>query len=128
MGVTRRQPQSSPAPRANGASSNSNSKDGGDKYSPHHPHHNPIPEAAADVPAPKYVTPTWVKATLVLFIAVTVLAWPGHLHPPLGEKPTVQYVFFFGWLTALSTGIGVLPFAFLPDVADYWVGISNGGY
>lgn len=125
MGVTRRQPPSASTQRSNGAASNSASK----SVSPsnhHHPHHNSVPEAAADVPAPKYVTPLWVKATLVLFIIVTVLAWPGHLHPPFGAQPTVQYVFFYGWLTALSTGLGVLPFAFLPDVADYWVGISNG--
>ena len=133
MGVTRRQP--SAAQNSNNGSSTSPSKNS--QASPsstmnaanHHlHHHNPVPDAAADIPSPKYVTPTWVKATLLLFCLITVLAWPGHWHPldNNNNETSVRYVFFYGWLTALSTGLGVLPFALLPDVADYWVGISNG--
>jgi hypothetical protein len=134
MGVTRRQPPSQKLNGSGSTSKTSAASPSAGSSSPHplvH-HHSPVPEAAADVPSPKYVTPTWVKATLVLFCVITVLAWPGHFHQPLKSgieesAPTsVRYVFFYGWLTALSTGLGVLPFALLPDVADYWVGISNG--
>jgi hypothetical protein len=130
MGVTRRQPSSSQKPNSLQSSSASSPS----TISHHHlHHHNPVPEAAADVPAPKGVTPTWVKATLLSFCVVTILAWPGQWHPlsrhaadAVAKETSVRHVFFYGWLTALSTGLGVLPFALLPDVADYWVGISNG--
>ena len=133
MGVTRRQPPSAAAQNSNGSASKSHpatSPSSTMSAANHHlHHHNPVPDAAADIPSPKYMTPTWVKATLLLFCLVTVLAWPGHWHPldrQASDETSVRYVFFYGWLTALSTGLGVLPFALLPDVADYWVGISNG--
>ena len=69
-------------------------------------------------------TPTWVVLTLLAFAVVTVVTFPHPFHPH-GE-PSLQHVFYYGWLTALSTGLGVVPFIFLPDVAVYWVGISNG--
>ena len=69
-------------------------------------------------------TPTWVWITLVAFLVLTVLSRPSELHPT--GTPTIHHVFFYGWLTAISTGLGALPFLFLPDVATYWVGISNG--
>lgn len=134
MGVTRRQPPSAASQSANGSTRKSNTATSPSTISAanHHlHHHNPVPDAVADIPSPKYVTPMWVKATLLLFCAITVLAWPGHWHPldRQGRSETsVRYVFFYGWLTALSTGLGVLPFALLPDVADYWVGISNGAF
>lgn len=69
-------------------------------------------------------TPAWAYICLVLMAAVTYVTVPSPFQPH-GE-PTLNHVFFYGWLTALSTGLGVLPFLFLPDVASYWVGISNG--
>ena len=69
-------------------------------------------------------TPTWVYALLVLFAAVTVLTYPVPFQPH-GE-PTLKHVFFYGWMTAISTGCGVLPFMIMPDVPKFWVGISNG--
>ena len=71
-------------------------------------------------------TPTWVYITLVAFAVTTVVSFPVPLIAH-GE-PTLKHVFFYGWITALCTGIGALPFLFLPDVADFWVGISNGEY
>ena len=69
-------------------------------------------------------TPAWVTLTLVVFAVVTVVTFPRPFQPH-GEA-SIQHVFYYGWLTALSTGFGVIPFIFLPDVAAYWVGISNG--
>lgn len=68
-------------------------------------------------------TPTWAYVVLVIFAIVTCATIPKPFHPQ-GE-PTLNHVFFYGWLTAVSTGAGVFPFLFLPDVATYWVGISN---
>mmetsp|Transcript_20888 Transcript_20888/g.26984 ORF Transcript_20888/g.26984 Transcript_20888/m.26984 type:complete len:328 (+) Transcript_20888:281-1264(+) len=68
-------------------------------------------------------TPAWAYFSLVLMAAVTYFTIPTPFQPH-GE-PTLNHVFYYGWLTALSTGLGVLPFLFIPDVATYWVGICN---
>lgn len=68
-------------------------------------------------------TPAWAYITLVLLAVVTYVTVPTPFQPH-GE-PTINHVFFYGWLTAISTGFGVLPFLFFPNVASYWVGISN---
>lgn len=69
-------------------------------------------------------TPTWVYALLALFALITIATYPKPFQPH-GE-PTLKHVFFYGWMTAISTGAGVLPFMVLQDVAKFWVGISNG--
>ena len=34
-------------------------------------------------------------------------------------------VFYYAWLTAVSTGVGALPFYFIRSLDEYFVGISN---
>lgn len=68
-------------------------------------------------------TPMWAYVSFALLALVTYISIPTPFQPH-GE-PTLMHVFFYGWLTAISTGFGVLPFIFLPNVATYWVGISN---
>lgn len=41
------------------------------------------------------------------------------------EKVSVHHVFYYGWITAVSTGVGSLPFFFLNDPNKYWMGVSN---
>lgn len=73
----------------------------------------------------KEATPSWVIVILITFAAITVFTVPHPFHP-VGE-PQLQHVFYYGWLTAVSTGAGVLPFVFLPDgVPSFWIGVSNG--
>lgn len=62
-----------------------------------------------------------VFAALVMII-ISYLALPETLQP---EKPTVHHVFYYGWISALSTGLGVLPLIFVPNLDDYWIGVSN---
>jgi len=71
-------------------------------------------------------TPVWVYLLLVLFAVITYATMPVPFHPPHGEEPTIQHVFYYGWLTAISTGFGALPFLLVPDVQSFWVGVSNG--
>lgn len=71
-------------------------------------------------------TPVWVWLLLVVFAAITVATIPEPFHPPHGSEPSLRHVFYYGWLTAISTGFGALPFLLFPDVATFWVGISNG--
>ena len=69
-------------------------------------------------------TPLWVYALLVLFAVITFVTYPVPFQPH--GDPKLKHVFFYGWMTAISTGCGVLPFMVLPDVPKFWVGISNG--
>jgi len=78
------------------------------------------------IPSKHEPTPYWVYLLLLSFAVVTFTTRPVPFHPLHGEEPTIRHVFFYGWLTAISTGLGVLPFFFIPRVAMYWVGISNG--
>jgi hypothetical protein len=74
--------------------------------------------------------------------------WPHHLHYPqlthskcrhiltslrnriaccsLSAKvPTVQHVWYYGWLSALSTGLGSIPLLFWSNPSSKWLGVSN---
>jgi hypothetical protein len=73
-------------------------------------------------------TPMWVYGALVSFVVVSYVAMPNPLQPQHGEEPTIQHVFYYGWLTAISTGLGAVPLVFAPNLPSYWVGISNGTY
>jgi zinc transporter, ZIP family len=72
------------------------------------------------------ITPMWTYILLVLFAVITIVSMPTPLHPARGEKPSIRHVFYYGWLTAISTGLGALPFYFIPRVGPFWVGVSNG--
>lgn len=37
-----------------------------------------------------------------------------------------QHVWYYGWITAVSTGLGVVPFFFFSEPNKFWMGISNG--
>jgi ZIP family zinc transporter len=34
-------------------------------------------------------------------------------------------VWYYGWITAVSTGLGVIPFFFIPEPDRFWMGVSN---
>eukprot|EP00980_Cylindrotheca_fusiformis_P008908 scaffold1900_cov123-Cylindrotheca_fusiformis.AAC.34 len=70
-------------------------------------------------------TETWVYAALILLAVISYYGMPNPLQPHHGEAPSVQHVFYYGWLTAISTGLGAIPLAFTPNLASYWIGISN---
>ena len=64
-------------------------------------------------------------SALVGLILLTYFLMPHPLHPPEGQ-PSIHHVFYYGWLTAVSTGLGIVPLIFAPNLASYWVGVSNG--
>mmetsp|Transcript_5602 Transcript_5602/g.7758 ORF Transcript_5602/g.7758 Transcript_5602/m.7758 type:complete len:271 (+) Transcript_5602:42-854(+) len=41
------------------------------------------------------------------------------------QKVTYQHVWYYGWITAVSTGVGVLPFFLISEPDKYWIGVSN---
>lgn len=63
-------------------------------------------------------------AALALLVFLTYFLMPDPLHAE-GE-PSLKHVFYYGWLTAISTGFGIVPLIFAPNLASYWVGVSNG--
>lgn len=65
-------------------------------------------------------------AMVGVFVLAVISVWtcPSELNPP-GE-PTIQQVWYYGWITAVSTGLGVLPLVFVPNLDKFWIGVSNG--
>ena len=73
-------------------------------------------------------TPRWVYISLILCIIISIVAIPQPFHPEANTVPSVKHVFYYGWMTCMSTGLGALPFYIFPDVATFWIGISNGTF
>lgn len=65
---------------------------------------------------------TEIIATILIAL-ISYFTFPEPLHP-IG-KPTLLHVWYFGWISALSTGLGVLPLVFTHDLDSYWVGATN---
>lgn len=63
-------------------------------------------------------------AIFVLMAIITHFARPSTL-TPVGGMSTIQHVFYYGWVAALSTGLGALPLMFMGAVKDHWLGLSN---
>lgn len=61
---------------------------------------------------------------LVLMAIITYVTYPSDA---LGRsvEPTAHTVFFYGWISAISTGLGVIPLCFVREMKEYWVGVSN---
>ena len=73
-------------------------------------------------------TSPWTYIALIVLIIISYTTMPDPLQPQHGEEPSIRHVFYYGWLTAISTGLGAVPLAFAPNLASYWVGISNGEF
>lgn len=66
-------------------------------------------------------------------ILISYITYPGslevrHYQQHVVEDVTVGHVWYYGWITALSTGLGVLPLIFVPHLDKFWIGVSNGMY
>lgn len=58
-----------------------------------------------------------------IIFAMTIFMYPNSV--AAGSKPTLSYVFYHGWITAVSTGAGVLPFYLVSIPNQMWNGVSN---
>lgn len=68
-------------------------------------------------------TPAWAIFALGGLVLLSYLTLPVPFQP-VGD-PTLLHVWYYGWITAMSTGLGVLPLVLVPDFDKFWVGISN---
>jgi hypothetical protein len=66
--------------------------------------------------------------TLLLIIIITILGYPSNLFPFTNDVQMISLfeVWYYGWITAVSTGLGIIPFFFVNKPNRYWMGISNG--
>ncbi len=69
----------------------------------------------------------------IALILISYITYPGslavhHYQQHVLEDVTVGHVWYYGWITALSTGLGVLPLIFVPHLDKFWIGVSNGMY
>lgn len=60
---------------------------------------------------------------LAIVLMITIFTYP---QENIMNGVSIQHVFYNGWITAVATGVGVLPFFFLSEPDKYWMGISNG--
>jgi ZIP family zinc transporter len=60
---------------------------------------------------------------LIIIIVITVFGNPGDWD--VASKVHVGHVFYYGWITAISTGFGALPFFFISSTSIFWIGVSN---
>ena len=61
-------------------------------------------------------------AVLALMAAITYATMPESL---VVKDPNVGHVWFYGWLAAITTGLGALPLLFFSSYSTYWFGVSN---
>ncbi|CAM9451038.1 unnamed protein product [Ectocarpus fasciculatus] len=65
----------------------------------------------------------WLSYALLLAtVAVTVVSFPRDCL----ANVSLQKVWYFGWITAVSTGLGVIPFYFVGAPNKSFVGLANG--
>jgi hypothetical protein len=63
----------------------------------------------------------------ISYILLTIVILLTYFTYPSSErKVTLQHVWYNGWITAVATGAGALPFFFLNEPNKFWMGVSNG--
>ncbi|OWZ17171.1 Zinc (Zn2)-Iron (Fe2) Permease [Phytophthora megakarya] len=71
-------------------------------------------------------TRRYAYALAIAMIFITFYSFPMHHHFHGRGGKNARYVWWCGWLTAVATGIGALPFYWIRDLDKYWLGICNG--
>lgn len=66
---------------------------------------------------------SYVVIAVLAFI--TYAAYPENTWGNKALEPTIHTVFYYGWISAISTGFGVMPLCFVREMKDYWIGVSN---
>eukprot|EP00287_Rhodomonas_sp_CCMP768_P008337 CAMPEP_0196723574 /NCGR_PEP_ID=MMETSP1091-20130531/5671_1 /TAXON_ID=302021 /ORGANISM="Rhodomonas sp., Strain CCMP768" /LENGTH=357 /DNA_ID=CAMNT_0042065529 /DNA_START=159 /DNA_END=1232 /DNA_ORIENTATION=- len=60
--------------------------------------------------------------SIAVLAAITLFTCP----PTFTTKePTVLHVWYYGWLSAVSTGLGAIPLMFWGGLSDWWLGVCN---
>ena len=67
-------------------------------------------------------TSKWTWAGYLLLVVITKYTMPTELRT---SNPTVQHVWFYGWVTALSTGAGAAPLILAHDMGKAMLAFGN---
>ena len=62
---------------------------------------------------------------IITYILHPSSSWYTNATSTYPAKPTLHTVFYYGWVSAVSTGLGVLPLCFVTTMKEYWIGVSN---
>jgi len=62
---------------------------------------------------------------IAILAIITYATYPGTTWGNNALEPTMHTVFYYGWISAISTGFGVLPLCFVTEMKEYWIGVSN---
>uniref|UniRef100_A0A7S0I3Z8 Uncharacterized protein n=1 Tax=Hanusia phi TaxID=3032 RepID=A0A7S0I3Z8_9CRYP len=62
---------------------------------------------------------------LLLFLFLTVVTAVSKPKEVTSKTPTPLHVWYYGWLAAICTGMGALPFLFLSKPSGFILGVSN---
>lgn len=71
------------------------------------------------------------KRSKILFMIMLIISYvmfpPGGLYVEDNSAITWMHVWYYGWITAVSTGLGVLPLVFVRDgeLDTFYIGVSN---
>jgi hypothetical protein len=74
----------------------------------------------------------WGALTLSLVLAITLFGSPQFLSLFRSQsqsdetETSLHEVWYYGWITAVSTGLGITPFFFVKKPNRHWMGVSNG--
>jgi len=61
---------------------------------------------------------------LLIVIGITIFTYP-FADYGVDDEIVIKHVWYCGWLTAVSTGLGVFPFLFIHEPEKFYIGISN---
>lgn len=73
-------------------------------------------------PQKHHPTSWWTWAGYLLLVVISTCTLPEDLHP---VSPTLKHVWYYGWVTALSTGLGAAPLMLAHDMGKQMLGVGN---
>ncbi|KAG5185963.1 hypothetical protein JKP88DRAFT_271905 [Tribonema minus] len=67
-------------------------------------------------------TSWWTILLYIVIVLISKYTLPTDLHP---VQPTLNHVWYYGWVTAVSTGLGAVPLLFASELGEQMLGVSN---
>ena len=86
-----------------------------------------LPDLDPDAMGSDKASPKAASVSMHALLAVAVLSLTTFVSIPRHFGGTVDFahVWWYGWVTCVSTGLGVLPFVFVSEISSLWLGVSN---
>lgn len=62
----------------------------------------------------------------IILVLLSIFTYPSDFLTGHIKHVPISFVWYYGWITAVSTGLGALPFIFFKEPTKFWLGVSNG--